>query len=51
MFVNAPKSNVLLEVNGIKSGCLGDCSYAFVNNLPVYTAVGLTGSSLSITIS
>lgn len=51
MFVNAPKTNVNLEVNGIRAGCLGDCSYEFSTNIPTYTAVGLTGSVLAITIS
>ena len=30
MFTNAASAGVRVKVNGIQSGCLGDCSYKFI---------------------
>jgi hypothetical protein len=34
MSTYSSKPNAIVEVNGIKSVCLNDCSYAFISNVP-----------------
>ena len=45
------KPSVIVNVNGIESACNGDCSYTFVDNLPIVTGVNLTGSTLNVNVS
>ncbi len=46
------KPGVIVNVNGIDSACKGDCSYTFIENLPiVITGVNLTGSTVNLNVS
>lgn len=45
------KPSVIVNVNGIESACNGDCSYTFVNNVPIVTGVNLTGSTVNLNVS
>jgi hypothetical protein len=45
------KPGVIVSVNGIQSACNGDCSYTFLENLPIVTGVNLTGSTVNLNVS
>jgi hypothetical protein len=45
------KPGVIVSVNGIQSACNGDCSYTFLENLPIITGVNLTGSTVNLNVS
>jgi hypothetical protein len=45
------KPNVRVTVSGIPSACNTDCTYTFVNSVPVVTAASLSGYTLSLIIS
>ena len=45
------KPNVRVTVSGIPSACNTDCTYTFLNNLPVITGATLSGNQLSLTLN
>jgi hypothetical protein len=45
------KPNVRVMVNDIPSACNTDCTYTFVNNVPIVTAASISGYTLSLTLS
>ncbi len=45
------KPNVRVTVSGIPSACNTDCTYNFLNNLPIVTSATLSGNQLTMTLN
>lgn len=45
------KPNVRVTVSGVPSACNTDCTYTFVNSVPVVTGASLSGNTLSLTLT
>lgn len=51
MATYSDKPSVRVTVSGIPSACNADCSYTFVDNVPILTAATLSTNVMSLTIS
>lgn len=51
MFTAASNPQVVVTVNNVESVCITDCSYTFINTVPLITSQTKTGASVSVTIS